>query len=113
MVASIGQGLLVLLGRGPRDGARRADPLAAKVRALRVFPDADGEMNQPLEERDVLAVNQFTLARTRAAATARATTTPPPGAGGRAPLRASAIKSALRAGASAPTWRSSWSTMVP
>ena len=37
------------------------DRLADKVRALRVFADADGRMNEPLGEREVLCVSQFTL----------------------------------------------------
>jgi D-aminoacyl-tRNA deacylase len=35
--------------------------LADKVRALRVFPDADGRMNEPLGDREILCVSQFTL----------------------------------------------------
>jgi D-tyrosyl-tRNA(Tyr) deacylase len=31
------------------------------VRALRVFADAEGRMNEPLGEREVLCVSQFTL----------------------------------------------------
>jgi D-tyrosyl-tRNA(Tyr) deacylase len=31
------------------------------VRALRVFDDADGRMNEPLGDREVLCVSQFTL----------------------------------------------------
>jgi D-tyrosyl-tRNA(Tyr) deacylase len=31
------------------------------VRALRVFADADGRMNEPLGDREVLCVSQFTL----------------------------------------------------
>jgi D-tyrosyl-tRNA(Tyr) deacylase len=60
-VASIGPGLLVLLGVTHSDGEAQADRLADKVRALRVFPDADGRMNDPLGERAVLCVSQFTL----------------------------------------------------
>ena len=60
-VASIGPGLLVLLGVTHADGEAQADRLADKVRALRVFPDADGRMNEPLGERAVLCVSQFTL----------------------------------------------------
>ena len=37
------------------------DRLADKVRALRVFEDADGKMNEPLGDREVLCVSQFTL----------------------------------------------------
>ena len=35
--------------------------LADKVRSLRIFPDADGRMNEPLGDREVLCVSQFTL----------------------------------------------------
>ena len=61
VISSIGPGLLVLLGVGRDDGERDADWLADKVRALRIFPDADGRMNEPLGERQVLCVSQFTL----------------------------------------------------
>jgi D-tyrosyl-tRNA(Tyr) deacylase len=60
-VAAIGPGLLVLLGVTHADAEAEADRLADKVRALRVFPDADGRMNEPLGEREVLCVSQFTL----------------------------------------------------
>jgi D-tyrosyl-tRNA(Tyr) deacylase len=57
----IGAGLLVLLGVTHGDDAAICDRLVAKVRALRVFPDADGRMNEPLGDRRVLVVSQFTL----------------------------------------------------
>jgi D-tyrosyl-tRNA(Tyr) deacylase len=60
-VASIGPGLLVLLGVTHDDGEAQADRLADKIRALRVFPDASDKMNEPLGEREVLCVSQFTL----------------------------------------------------
>ena len=60
-VATIGSGLLVLLGVARQDSEGDADWLADKVRALRVFPDAEGRMNEPLGDRDVLCVSQFTL----------------------------------------------------
>jgi D-aminoacyl-tRNA deacylase len=60
-VAEIGSGLLVLLGVTHSDTEAEAEWLAAKVRALRVFADADGRMNEPLGEREVLCVSQFTL----------------------------------------------------
>jgi D-tyrosyl-tRNA(Tyr) deacylase len=60
-VAAIGPGLLVLLGVAHDDDEAAADRLADKVRALRVFPDAEGRMNEPLGEREVLVVSQFTL----------------------------------------------------
>jgi D-tyrosyl-tRNA(Tyr) deacylase len=60
-VAAIGAGLLVLLGVSRADGEAEADRLADKVRALRIFDDADGRMNEPLGKREVLCVSQFTL----------------------------------------------------
>ena len=60
-VAAIGPGLLVLLGVRDGDGEAEADRLADKVRALRIFDDAEGRMNEPLGEREVLCVSQFTL----------------------------------------------------
>jgi D-tyrosyl-tRNA(Tyr) deacylase len=60
-VGEIGPGLLVLLGVTHDDGVSEADWMAAKIRALRVFPDAQGRMNEPLGEREVLCVSQFTL----------------------------------------------------
>ena len=60
-VAQIGPGLLVLLGVSRDDTEAEASRLAEKVRALRIFDDADGRMNEPLGEREVLCVSQFTL----------------------------------------------------
>jgi D-tyrosyl-tRNA(Tyr) deacylase len=61
LISSIGPGLMVLLGVARGDSAMHADRLADKVRALRVFADADGLMNEPLGDREVLAISQFTL----------------------------------------------------
>jgi len=58
---AIGPGLLVLLGVTHDDTEADCDRLADKVRALRVFEDEDGRMNEPLGERAVLCVSQFTL----------------------------------------------------
>ena len=60
-VAEIGPGLLVLLGITHDDRPEHADRLADKVRALRIFEDADGRMNDALGEREILCVSQFTL----------------------------------------------------
>lgn len=60
-VAQIGPGMLVLLGVGVGDGEEEADRLVEKVRNLRIFDDAEGRMNEPLGEREVLCVSQFTL----------------------------------------------------
>jgi D-aminoacyl-tRNA deacylase len=60
-VAQIGPGMVVLLGISREDTEAEADRLADKVRALRIFDDADGRMNEPLGDREVLCVSQFTL----------------------------------------------------
>ncbi len=61
VTGAIGPGLLVLLGVTHADGPGDADRLADKLRALRIFPDAEGRMNEPLGAREVLCVSQFTL----------------------------------------------------
>jgi len=60
-VAQIGPGMLILLGVGVGDGSEECDKLADKVAKLRIFDDAEGRMNEPLGEREVLCVSQFTL----------------------------------------------------
>ena len=60
-VAQIGPGMLVLLGVSKEDTEADADKLAKKVRKLRIFDDAEGRMNEPLGDREVLCVSQFTL----------------------------------------------------
>ena len=69
-VCSIGAGMLVLLGVAHDDDEAVCDRLADKVRALRIFPDAEGRMNEPLGRAhaaegggsgEVLVVSQFTL----------------------------------------------------
>jgi D-tyrosyl-tRNA(Tyr) deacylase len=61
VTGAIGPGLLVLLGVGHDDDEAIADRMAAKLRALRIFDDADGRMNEALGDREVLCVSQFTL----------------------------------------------------
>lgn len=62
-VASIGRGLLILVGIEDADGPEDIEWLSAKIANLRIFNDAEGVMN--LGVRDVngelLAVSQFTL----------------------------------------------------
>ncbi len=60
-MAAIGPGLLVLLGVAREDTEADAERLADRVRALRVFPNAEGRMNESLGRREVLCVSQFTL----------------------------------------------------
>ncbi len=62
-VASIVNGLVILLGVGPEDTQAIAAELAAKVATLRIFQDEEGKMN--LSCLDVggqaIVVSQFTL----------------------------------------------------
>jgi D-tyrosyl-tRNA(Tyr) deacylase len=62
-VASIGPGLLVLLGVREGDGEADARRLAAKTAELRIFPDDAGRLNRSLLEcgLEALVVSQFTL----------------------------------------------------
>ena len=62
-VAAIGPGLVVLLGVRAGDGPAEADWIARKVRALRVFEDAEGRMNRSAEDAggELLCVSNFTL----------------------------------------------------
>ena len=61
-VSQIGPGMLVLLGVSKDDTEADADKLAAKVQKLRIFDDADGNLNEPLgPDREILCVSQFTL----------------------------------------------------
>jgi D-aminoacyl-tRNA deacylase len=53
--------VLVLLGIAHDDDEAVCDKLADKVRALRIFADADGRMNEPLGDRGALVISQFTL----------------------------------------------------
>jgi D-tyrosyl-tRNA(Tyr) deacylase len=63
VVGEIGPGLCVLVGVTYDDDGTTAEKLAAKVWNLRVFADADGQMNLPVESvgGQLLVVSQFTL----------------------------------------------------
>ena len=63
VVASIGRGLLVLLGIRSGDGEAEADRVAARLEALRVFEDDDGKMNLSVRDAggEVLVVSNFTV----------------------------------------------------
>ena len=63
VLASIGTGLLVLLGVAKDDAEADADFLAEKVANLRIFRDAEGKMNLSVKDVGgaVITVSQFTL----------------------------------------------------
>jgi len=63
VVASIGKGLVILLGVGPEDTIAKAEELAEKCSHLRIFEDDAGKMNLSLldVEGEVIVVSQFTL----------------------------------------------------
>lgn len=62
-IASIAQGLLILLGVEEQDTETDADYLAAKIARLRIFNDEKGVMNLSVcdNQGELLAVSQFTL----------------------------------------------------
>ncbi len=62
-VASIGSGLVILLGVGPADDAQKCKQLAHKISHLRVFGDAEGKMNLSILDvhGEAIVVSQFTL----------------------------------------------------
>jgi D-tyrosyl-tRNA(Tyr) deacylase len=63
IVASIGPGLVILLGVGPADDEAIADALARRAAELRIFRDDEGRTNRSLLEVGgaALVVSQFTL----------------------------------------------------
>ncbi len=62
-IASIGPGLLILLGVGREDQDTTAVALARRVTELRIFADDDGRTNRSILDiaGAVLVVSQFTL----------------------------------------------------
>jgi D-tyrosyl-tRNA(Tyr) deacylase len=62
-VASIGPGLLVLLGVGHGDDEPTTDALARRVTELRIFADEEGRTNRSILDvgGGALVVSQFTL----------------------------------------------------
>jgi D-tyrosyl-tRNA(Tyr) deacylase len=59
----IGRGVLVLVGVEAGDTPADAEWLAAKIVALRIFPDDEGKMNRSVVDTggEALVVSQFTL----------------------------------------------------
>ncbi|BBI54551.1 hypothetical protein HORIV_69720 [Vreelandella olivaria] len=64
IVGSIDHGLLALVGVEKHDDAAAVEKLLHKLLHYRVFSDADGKMNQNLQQVNggLLLVSQFTLA---------------------------------------------------
>ena len=62
-VASIGQGMLLLVGFEDADEPNDLEWMAQKVANLRIFDDANGVMNRSVKDVDgeLLVVSQFTL----------------------------------------------------
>ena len=62
-VASIGKGLLLLLGIEEADTAEDIEWLSGKIIRLRVFPDDEEVMNRSVMEAggEIIVVSQFTL----------------------------------------------------
>lgn len=62
-LAEIGEGLVILLGVGPRDDEAVARRLAEKIAKMRIFPDGERKMNISLLDRagEALVIPQFTL----------------------------------------------------
>jgi len=62
-VASIQEGLLVLVGIEQEDTQEDISWLSKKVANLRLFPDQEGVMNQSVQDinGDIIVVSQFTL----------------------------------------------------
>ena len=63
VIATIGSGLLVLLGAARGDTRAEADRMVRKLVALRVFEDGEGRLNHSVRDvgGDILCVSQFTL----------------------------------------------------
>jgi D-tyrosyl-tRNA(Tyr) deacylase len=63
VIASIGQGMLVLVGAVDSDTPEDVSALAAKLLSMRIFSDTEGKMNLSVADTggSVLVVSQFTL----------------------------------------------------
>ena len=60
-VGRIGAGYVALIGVERGDQAADAAYICRKIASLRLWSDAEGKMNLPLDARAVLAISQFTL----------------------------------------------------
>ena len=85
-IASIGRGILALIGVERGDGEAEAQRLADKIVGYRIFNDPAGKMNLSLKDigGELLVVPQFTLAAdTKAGARPSFSTAAPPDEGKR------------------------------
>jgi D-tyrosyl-tRNA(Tyr) deacylase len=62
-IASIGHGLVIMLGIGKRDSEEQARFLSEKIAMLRIFADSEGKFNKSLLDVNgaALVISQFTL----------------------------------------------------
>lgn len=62
-VASIGHGLLLLVGIAPKDGPADVDAAVERIARLRIFSDPEDKMNLSVADvnGEILVVSQFTL----------------------------------------------------
>lgn len=86
-VASIGKGLVVLVGFGPEDtidlrGGKLWNTLIEKMVGLRIFPDDEGKMNRGIEEAAWRNHSGFPVHAVRGLAKRAAPLVPPVGASG-------------------------------
>lgn len=63
VISEIEQGLVILLGIGPKDGEEQAKYLSKKIANLRIFADEEGKTNLSVQDvgGEALLVSQFTL----------------------------------------------------
>ncbi|MDH5185874.1 MAG: D-aminoacyl-tRNA deacylase [candidate division WOR-3 bacterium] len=63
IIATIGKGLLILLGIGKNDTVDTIQKLTNRIPRLRIFEDGQGKMNRSLIDigGEILVVSQFTL----------------------------------------------------
>lgn len=63
MVASIGKGMMMLVGIEHDDTEEDADWLAQKIKKMRIFGDSDSIMNLSIEDigGQIMIISQFTL----------------------------------------------------